>query len=61
MTLRYGDREEIYEAGDAFYMPAGHVPIGNDPGTEFLMFSPTAEARTTEEARRANLQALVNS
>ena len=26
-------------------------PSGNDPGTEFLMFSPTAESRTTEGAR----------
>src|ERR687897_2354597 len=26
MTVRYGDRDEVIEAGDAFYMPPGHVP-----------------------------------
>jgi len=25
-TVRFADREEVYEAGDAFYMPPGHIP-----------------------------------
>ena len=27
MTMRFGDREEVFEAGDAFYAPPGHVPV----------------------------------
>jgi len=26
MIVRYGDHEEVFEAGDAFYMPPGHAP-----------------------------------
>src|SRR6186997_2129278 len=33
MTFRYADREEVFEAGDAFYAPPGHVPVQNEPGT----------------------------
>ncbi|HEY8115031.1 MAG TPA: hypothetical protein VIH70_01310, partial [Actinomycetota bacterium] len=25
MTARYADRDEVFEAGDAFYTPPGHV------------------------------------
>ena len=28
LTVRYADHEEAIEAGDAFYMPPGHVPGG---------------------------------
>src|SRR5437016_3361175 len=26
ITVTYADRQEVYEAGDAFYMPPGHTP-----------------------------------
>src|SRR2546422_9905067 len=29
MTMRFGDREESFEAGDAFYAPPGHVPVSH--------------------------------
>src|SRR2546428_3931041 len=32
LTFRYADREEIFEAGDAFYTPPGHVPVKHEPG-----------------------------
>ena len=38
----YADHEEVYEAGDAFYMPPGHTPAA-EAGTEFVMFSPADE------------------
>ena len=44
MTVRYGDHEELIGPGDAFYMPAGHVPAA-EAGTEFVMFSPDRRAR----------------
>ncbi|HEY5874328.1 MAG TPA: hypothetical protein VIT64_03460 [Ilumatobacteraceae bacterium] len=49
MTVRYGDREEVFEAGDAFYMTPGHVPAAI-AGTEFIQFSPTDLLAATEAA-----------
>ena len=43
------DREEIYEAGDAFYTPPGHRPYV-EAGTELLQFSPSEALATTERA-----------
>jgi hypothetical protein len=58
MTFRFGDREEVFEAGDAFYAPPGHVPTRTEPGTEYLQFSPADELRKTGEVIMQNLQAL---
>ena len=58
MTFRFGDREEVYETGDAFYAPAGHVPASNEPGTELVMFSPAKDLRRTEAAMMRNMAAL---
>lgn len=49
MRFVFGDREEVYEAGDAFYTPPGHRPYV-DAGTELLQFSPTEELAETEKA-----------
>ena len=40
--------DEVYEAGDAFYAPPGHVPVRHEPGTEIVQFSPADELRATE-------------
>jgi Cupin domain len=56
-TFRFGDRDEVYEAGDAFYTPPGHVPLA-DAGTEYVMFSPAEELARTEEVMARNMQAL---
>ncbi len=55
ITWRFGDREEVYEAGDAFYAPPGHVPEA-EAGSEFIQFSPTAELNETMAAIKANMQ-----
>jgi hypothetical protein len=60
MTARYADRDEVYEAGDAFVIPPGHIPVANEPGTEFVWFSPTEELRTAEEVMINNMQAMQN-
>ena len=52
MLVHYEDHDEVIEAGDAFYMPPGHVPEA-DAGTEFVQFSPTAELAATEAAIQA--------
>jgi hypothetical protein len=38
--FRFADREETYEAGDAYYVPPGHTPI-HFAGAEIVEFSPT--------------------
>lgn len=58
MTYRVGDREEKFEAGDAFYLPPGHIPVGNVPGSEFVQFSPTKELRETQVVMRGNMEAM---
>jgi mannose-6-phosphate isomerase-like protein (cupin superfamily) len=40
MTYMTDDGEHVVEAGDAFYLPPGHVPRAA-AGTEFVQFSPT--------------------
>jgi hypothetical protein len=42
MTYRFADHVEVIEAGDAFYVPPGHVPMV-EAGSELVQFSP-AEA-----------------
>jgi hypothetical protein len=52
LTLRYAGHEEVYEAGDAYVAPPGHLPLVA-AGTELVEFSPTEElARTMEVAAR---------
>lgn len=48
VTFRFPDRDEVFEAGDAFYRPARHIPVSHEPGTELLMFSPAEALAETE-------------
>ena len=57
VTFRFDDREEVYEAGDAFYAPPGHVPH-HDADTEYLQFSPTEQLRPVVETIMRNFQAM---
>jgi len=57
-TFTYPDRVETYEAGDAFYAPAGHTPA-HSANNEILLFSPAAELAVTDEAMRRNMQAMM--
>lgn|SRR5215207_6462568 len=58
VTFRFTDREEVFEAGDAFYTPPGHVPVKHEPGTEFVLFSPAAELRETDAVMAKNMEAM---
>ncbi|HMG64956.1 MAG TPA: hypothetical protein VK599_18580 [Streptosporangiaceae bacterium] len=60
ITVTYPDREEVFEAGDAFYMPPGHVPAAVE-GSEFVMFSPGAQLAEVMTAMAANAQRLAAS
>lgn len=56
MVVHYADHDDVIEAGDAFYMPPGHVPEA-DAGTEFIQFSPTDQLAATDAAIKAAMQA----
>jgi hypothetical protein len=59
-TWKFADREEVFEAGDAFYVEPGHVPVF-EAGSEMIQFSPTAEMKATDEAIRQFMEANAHS
>jgi hypothetical protein len=49
LTFRTADgSEETFEPGDAFYLPAGHIPMAV-AGTEYVQLSPTTEVNQVKE------------
>jgi AraC-like protein len=55
VTVRYAGHEEVYEAGDVFYMPPGHVPAAV-AGTEIIQFSPSDQLQEVEAAMARRMQ-----
>jgi hypothetical protein len=58
LTYRYADREEVFEAGDAFYLPPGHVPLA-EAGSELIQFSPAEELRKVDAVMMDNARQLM--
>ena len=58
LTIRSGDREEVIEAGDAYYLAPGHVGVSNEPGSEIVQFSPAEELKKTSDVIMKNMQAV---
>jgi hypothetical protein len=61
VAFRYPDREELYQAGDAYYTPPGHTPLIS-ANTEVIEFSPTEAfdetiSVVTDNLRAAGIQA----
>jgi mannose-6-phosphate isomerase-like protein (cupin superfamily) len=57
VTYRIGDRVEVHEAGDAFYVGPGHLQSA-EAGTEYIQFSPTEELKVVEEVMAENMRLL---
>jgi len=57
IVARYGDHEEVYETGDAFYLAPGHIPMA-EAGSEFVQFSPTSELAALLEHMQENMRKL---
>ena len=57
VTFRFAEGDEVYEAGDAYYAPPGHIPV-IEAGTEIVEFSPTGEYEATMRIVARNLAAL---
>ena len=51
----YPDREETFEAGDAYYVPPGHIPV-HYAGAEIVEFSPTEVLQQTIKVVMSNLR-----
>ena len=57
MKFTFADgTEEMYEAGDAYYAPPGHLPTLY-AGSEVVEFSPTAELHETMAVVEKNMAA----
>ena len=57
IVFEYADRAEIFETGDAYHAPPGHIPK-IEAGSEIVEFSPTAPYRQTMAVAERNLAAL---
>ncbi len=53
--FKVAGRIETYRAGDAYYVPPGHVPVHHD-GAEVVEFSPTDRLGETIGVLVANIQ-----
>jgi hypothetical protein len=60
ITFRYADHDETFAAGDAYYAPAGHLPLMAG-GTEVVEFSPSEALGTTMAVVEGNLAAAAAS
>jgi hypothetical protein len=58
LTFRFADHDEVFEAGDAFYFPPGHIGVGNEPDSEYVQFSPSNELREVSAVIMKNMQAM---
>ena len=57
VRVRYRDREEMLEAGDAYYMEPGHTTVFEED-TEVVEFSPKDEYQKTMEVAGRNFEAM---
>jgi hypothetical protein len=48
-TFHFSDHDEMFVAGDAFYVGPGHTPE-HEAGNRIVIFSPTEQLRPTKEA-----------
>ena len=60
LTFRFADHEEVFEPGDAFYVPPGHTPVA-EAGTESVMFSPAEALHEVSETMARNMAAMAQS
>ena len=60
VTFKFAGHDEVYETGDAYYAPPGHVPVV-EAGTDIVEFSPTEEYGKTMEVIERNLAAAQSS
>ena len=60
ITFRWADHEETFVEGDAYYAPAGHLPL-LAAGTSVVEFSPTQDLQATMAVVQDNLSAAADA
>jgi hypothetical protein len=60
IRVLYPDREEVLEAGNAYYMEPGHLPFIEEDA-EVVEFSPKGEYQETMEVATRNMAAMQES
>jgi hypothetical protein len=55
VAFRFGDQEEVFEAGDAYFVAQGHTPMLY-AGTEVVEFSPTEDLGRTMDVVTKNME-----
>lgn len=60
LTFSFAGHDEVYEAGDAYYLDGGHIPSA-EPGTEYLQFSPAESLHTVSDTMLRNMQAMMGA
>ncbi len=58
VTYRFADHDEVFHAGDAFYLPPGHIPLA-DAGSEIVQFSPADELKLVADAMTENARRMM--
>lgn len=58
VTMKFKDREEIANAGDAYYAAPGHTGAVFEAGTEVVEFSPMDKLKKTMEVIMRNFEAM---
>lgn len=58
LRFRYKDHDEVYEAGDAYYAPPGHLPV-LEAGAQYIEFSSTKELAKTMQVVERNMQKMM--
>ena len=48
---------QVLEAGDAFYLPPGHIPLA-EAGSEIVQFSPAEQLREVSDVMKRNMAAM---
>jgi hypothetical protein len=59
-TYAEHEGEEVFEAGDAFYLAPGHIQRV-EAGTEYVQFSPTEALHPVTETMTRNMRAMQNA
>jgi len=57
LAFRSGGGEEVFEAGDAYFVPPGHTPVLY-AGTRIVEFSPSERLAETIEVVTKNMEAV---
>ncbi len=55
VRVKYGDHDEVINAGEAFYMQPGHIPV-TEEDCEMVWFAPKGETKKVMEMLAHNPQ-----